>query len=38
MKTLYFIGLGLFLAFLLACKKDEGVSNCAKLEGIWRLE
>ena len=30
--------LGLFLAFTFACKKDEGISNCARLEANWLCE
>ncbi len=38
MKTLYFVGLSLFLILVFSCKKDPAVSNCAKLEGIWQCE
>ncbi len=38
MKTMNLVGLGLLLTFLLACKKDEDVSDCAKLEGDWQCE
>ncbi len=38
MKSMIFVGLGLCMTLLLACKKDEGPSNCAKLEAKWQLE
>lgn len=30
--------MGLWLALTFACKKDEDVSNCMKLEGTWQCE
>jgi len=38
MRTIHFVGLGLLLAFSFACKKDEDVSACAKLSGVWQCE
>ena len=38
MRSMYFVGLGILMTILFACKKDEVVSNCAKLEGIWQCE
>lgn len=32
------VGLVLFIAFAFGCKKDEGISNCARLEGTWLVE
>lgn len=32
------VGLVLFLACAFACKKDEGISNCERLEGNWLCE
>jgi hypothetical protein len=36
MKAMKIVGLGLWLAFTFACKKDEDISNCARLEGTWQ--
>ena len=33
-----YIGLGLLLAILFSCKKDENGTDCAKLEGFWQGE
>ncbi len=30
--------MSLWLAFTFACKKDEDVSNCTRLEGTWQCE
>ena len=38
MKTLLFIGLGVWLTLSFACKKDSDHSDCTKLEGIWHVE
>ena len=38
MKAILFVGLGLWMTLLLACNKDDGPSNCEKLEGAWQLE
>ena len=38
MRTMKIVGLVLFLASAFACKKDEGISNCARLEGKWLVE
>ena len=38
MRSMYFVGLSLLLALSFSCKKDEGSSNCSKLEGRWQLE
>ncbi len=38
MRTMKIVGLMLFLASAFACKKDEGISNCARLEGKWIVE
>ncbi len=32
------VGVCLWLALSFACKKDEEVSNCLKLEGVWQCE
>lgn len=38
MRTMKIVGLLLFLAGTFACKKDEGMSNCERLEGNWQAE
>jgi len=38
MRTMKIVGLVLFLASVFACKKDEGISNCERLEGKWLVE
>lgn len=38
MSTMKIVGLGLWLALMFACKKDEDVSACVKLEGVWQCE
>jgi hypothetical protein len=30
------VGLGLCLLMAFACKKDEDISNCSRLEGTWQ--
>lgn len=32
------VGVCLWLVLSFACKKDEEVSNCLKLEGVWQCE
>jgi hypothetical protein len=38
MRTMKIVGLSLWLVFTFACKKDEDVSACLKLEGTWQGE
>jgi len=38
MRSMYLIGLGLFMTLAFACKKDEDSNNCEKLKGTWQLE
>lgn len=38
MSTMKIVGLGLWLVLMMACKKDEDPSACAKLEGVWNCE
>lgn len=38
MRTMKIVGLCLWLAVSLACKKDEGDSACVQLQGIWQCE
>jgi Lipocalin-like domain len=38
MSTMKIVGLGLWIAFLFACKKDEDPSACVRLEGTWQCE
>lgn len=35
MKTMKLVCIGLCLALTFACKKEEGISNCEKLVGVW---
>lgn len=32
------VGVCLWLVLSFACKKDEEISNCLKLEGVWQCE
>lgn len=38
MSTMKIVGLGLWLALMIACKKDEDPSACVQLEGVWHCE
>ncbi len=38
MRTMKIVGLSLWLVFSFACKKDEDISACVKLEGTWQGE
>ncbi len=38
MRTMKIVGVCLWLVLSFACKKDEEVSNCLKLEGVWQCE
>ncbi len=35
MNTMKIVGLGLCMVMAFACKKDEALSNCDRLEGNW---
>jgi hypothetical protein len=38
MSAMKIVGLGLWLALAMACKKDEDPSACVRLEGTWQCE
>lgn len=38
MRTMKIVGVCLWLVLSFACKKEEEVSNCLKLEGTWQCE
>jgi hypothetical protein len=38
MRTMKIVGPGLFLLLSFACKKDEGISPCIRIEGTWQCQ
>ncbi|HSF89250.1 MAG TPA: lipocalin family protein, partial [Saprospiraceae bacterium] len=38
MRTMKIVGVCLWLVLSMACKKEDEVSNCLKLEGVWQCE
>ena len=38
MKTMRIVGVGLWFVLAFACKEDEDVSACMKMEGTWQCQ